>query len=76
MLWLPLDPNRCRLICKVLLPSLLVAPLGFSDRILASVLGPLPNLLQAIFYGMQAASALGITVSLAMIVLLIFRDEK
>ena len=70
---LPLDNRRSRVICRVLLPSLLVAPVGFCDRILAALRGPNPAGLQAFFYGLQALSALGITLSLALIVVLIFR---
>lgn len=69
---LPLDARRSRLICRVLLPSLLVAPIAFCDRILAILYGANPSGLQAFFYGLQALSALGITLSLVLIVVLIF----
>jgi hypothetical protein len=73
---LPLKESRSKLICKVLVPSLLVAPAAFCDRTLAILVGRIPFVLQAVCYGLQAVSALGITVSLAGIVILLFRDGK
>ncbi len=54
---LPVDARRSRLICRVLLPSLLVAPVGFCDRILAVLRGANPPGMQAFFYGLQALSS-------------------
>jgi hypothetical protein len=76
LLVLPLEESRSKIICRALLPSLLVAPLGFCDRTLAILVGTVPWVLQAFFYGLQAVSALGITASLALIVVLLFRDRK
>ena len=73
---LPPPESRSRIICKVLLPTLLIAPVAFCDRILAMLVGTIPFALQAIFFILQAVSALGITVSLALIVILLFRDGK
>jgi hypothetical protein len=66
-----LEPRAVRrtAICRVLLPSLLVAPVAFCDRILTLLLGSIPALGQAGFYGLQAISAFGITVALLMLVL-------
>jgi hypothetical protein len=72
---LPLPESRSRIICRVLLPSLLIAPVAFCDRILAILVGTIPFVLQAFFFILQAVSALGITVSLALIVILLFRDS-
>ena len=73
---LPLPESRSRIICRVLLPSLLIAPVAFCDRILAILVGPIPFALQAIFFILQAVSALGITVSLVVIVILLFGDAN
>jgi hypothetical protein len=73
---LPLAERRTKIVCQVLLPSLLVAPVGFCDRALAVVVGPIPGALQAFFYGLQAISALGITVSIALMVVWLFQDGK
>jgi hypothetical protein len=62
MIALPVDMPRARTIYRVLLPALLVAPIGFSDRVLSIFLGPIPFGLQVFFYGLQAVSALGNTV--------------
>src|SRR5688572_6158457 len=43
MIVLPVDAGRTRTIYRVLLPSLLIAPVGFSDRVSAVVLGSLPT---------------------------------
>ncbi len=76
LLLLPLPESRTQIICRLLLPSLLVAPAAFCDRILALLVGRIPFVLQALFYSLQAVSALGITVSLTLIVLWLFRDGK
>jgi hypothetical protein len=73
---LPLPESRSRIICKLLLPSLLIAPVAFCDRILAILVGTIPFGLQAFFFSLQAISALGITVSLALIVILLFRSGE
>jgi hypothetical protein len=73
---LPVGESRSRTICGILLPSLLVAPVAFCDRALAILVGPIPIGLQAAFFSMQAVSALGITVSLALIVVFLLRDGK
>lgn len=75
MILLPLREDRAKLICKILLPSLLIAPVGFTDRALIAIVGPMPFALQAFLYGLQALSALGITVGLAMITVLLFRGR-
>jgi hypothetical protein len=66
LLWLPSDQRRTRLICRVLLPSLLLAPVAFCDRALSVVLGSIPFALQVLLYCLQAASAMGITASLGL----------
>ena len=76
MIVLPMGDHRSKLICRILLPSLLIAPIGFTDRALIAVMGPIPFGLQAFFYALQAISALGITVSLALIVTSLFRQPK
>lgn len=73
---LPLPTNGSRIICRILIPSLLVAPVAFCDRTLAILVGNIPFMLKAFFYGVQAVSALGITVSLVFIVNGLFRDSK
>jgi hypothetical protein len=70
---LPLDERRTKLICKLLLPSLLIAPVAFSDRTLEILLGSMAPGLQACFYGLQAVSALGITMSLVLMVAWVLR---
>ena len=76
MILLPLGEDRSKLICRILLPSLLIAPVGFTDRALSAVVGPIPFALQAFFYGLQALSALGLTIALALIVVWLFQDRK
>ena len=76
LLVLPLQEGRTRLICRLLLPSLLVAPVAFCDRLLTVVGGPIPFALQAVFYLLQAVSALGVTVALALIVIWLVRDGR
>lgn len=71
MIVLALDPDRMRTIYRVLLPSLLIAPIGFSDRVSAVVLGPIPSALQVVFYGLQAISAAGLTVALVLMLVAI-----
>jgi hypothetical protein len=73
---LPLSESRSRIICRILLPSLLIAPVAFCDRTLAVLVGTIPFGIQAFFFILQAVSALGITVSLALIVILLFRDDS
>lgn len=76
MILLPLREDRSKLICRILLPSLLIAPIGFTDRALIAVIGPIPFALQAFFYMLQAVSALGLTASLALITMLLFRGGR
>jgi hypothetical protein len=71
----PLKDGHATKICKLLLPSLLVAPLAFCDRLLVILLGAVPVAVQAVFFALQAVSALGITVSLALVVLWLVRDR-
>jgi hypothetical protein len=73
---LPPPVSRSKLVCKLLVPSLLVAPVAFCDRTFAILGGTLSAVLQAFFYGMQAVSAIGITVSLALIVFSLFQAKK
>jgi hypothetical protein len=73
MVALPLDAARSRTIYRVLLPALLIAPVAFTDRVLSIVRGSIPHGLQVFFFGLQAVSALGITVSLVLIVIAILR---
>jgi hypothetical protein len=70
---LPQPERRVKVICKILLPSLLLAPVAFSDRSLVIVLGKIPFVLQALFFGLQAVSALGISASLAMMVVFLLK---
>jgi hypothetical protein len=72
---LPLDPGRTSTICRVLLPSFLIAPIAFCDRLIVVFSGAIPFAVQAFFYALQAASALGITLGLGLIVLSLFRLE-
>src|SRR5262245_48558925 len=58
---LALEPARVRPIHRVLLPSLLISPIAFCDRVASVVLGPIPFALQAVFFVLQVLSALGIT---------------
>ena len=76
MLVLPLDQSRIRAIYRVLLPSLLISPIAFSDRVSSILLGSIPLALQVSFYALQALSALGITVSLVLMVVAIFRPRR
>src|SRR5262245_34956996 len=76
MIVLPVREGRAKLICRILLPSLWIAPIGFTDRALIAMMGPIPFGLQVFFYALQAISALGITVSLALIVTSLFRQPK
>lgn len=76
LLVLPLKAGRSTTICRVLLPSLLISPLAFCDRMSAILLGPIPAAVQALFYALQTASASGITLGLGLIVLWLFRREK
>jgi hypothetical protein len=63
------EPGRASTICRVLLPSFLIAPIAFCDRLLVIFAGAIPLAVQAFFYALQAASALGITLGLGLIVL-------
>jgi len=54
----------------------LIAPIAFCDRLLFILAGAIPSALQASFYALQAASALGITLGLGLIVLSLFRLEQ
>ena len=76
MIALRLDTTRTKTIYRVLLPSLLVAPVGFSDRVLSLVRGSIPLALQVGFYALQAVSALGITVSLIVMLIAILRHQR
>lgn len=73
MIVMPLDAGRVRTTYRVLLPSLLIAPIAFGDRVSAIVLGSIPFALQVAFYSLQALSALGITVSLVLMLAAILR---
>jgi hypothetical protein len=73
---LPPEAGRSTTICRVLLPSFLLAPLAFCDRILVILAGEIPSAIQAFFYTLQAASALGITGGLGLIVISLFRRER
>ncbi|GEM_PF-4769327 len=75
MIVLALDDARVRTIYRILLPALLIAPIGFSDRASAVVFGSIPSALQVVFYGLQAISALGLTVSLVLMLAAIVRKE-
>jgi hypothetical protein len=72
---LPLEAKHSTTICRMLLPSFLIAPIAFCDRVLVILAGRIPSSLQAFFYALQAASALGITLGLGLIVLSLFRRE-
>jgi hypothetical protein len=63
-------------ICRILLPSLLIAPIAFCDRILAVIMGLTQIPFQFIFYALQAASALGITIALTQIVVSLFQSKE
>lgn len=76
LIMLPIGEPRTRRICQWLLPSLLIAPVAFSDRTLDILVGPIPKGIQAIFYGLQAVSALGITICLAMMIFFLAGPEK
>jgi len=72
---LPLEASRSTTICRVLIPSLLIAPIAFCDRILVILAGTMPSAVQPFFYALQAASALGITVGLGLIVVSLYQRE-
>lgn len=76
MIALALDASRCRTVYRVLLPSLLIAPVGFSDKVSAVVCGPIPITLQVGFFGLQALSALGITIALTLMLVAVLRDRS
>jgi hypothetical protein len=74
---LPLEASRCTAICRVFLPSFLIAPIAFCDRIWVAVVGAIPAALAGVFYVLQAASALGITLRLGLMVFsLVRRDQQ
>jgi hypothetical protein len=74
---LPAESGRSTTICRLLLPSFLIAPIAFCDRLLAILAGAaIPSAVQAFFYALQAASALGITLGLFLIVLSLFRRDQ
>ena len=75
MIVMGLEAARIRNIYRILLPSLLIAPFAFGDRVTAIVLGSIPFGLQAGFYILQALSALGITVALILMLAAILRRE-
>jgi hypothetical protein len=64
------------MICRIMLPSFLIAPIAFCDRVLVILAGSIPASLQGFFYALQAASALGITWGLVLMVLSMFRREQ
>jgi hypothetical protein len=70
---LPPEARRSTMICRMLLPSFLIAPIAFCDRVLVILAGSIPTPLQGFFYALQAASALGITLGLGLMVLSLFR---
>jgi hypothetical protein len=72
---LALEASRSTTICQVLLPSFLIAPIAFSDRLLVILAGAIPSAAQEFFYALQAASALGITLGIGLIVVSVFRGE-
>ena len=72
----PPEAGRRMAICRVLVPSFLIAPIAFCDRLLVVLTGSIPSAVQAIFYALQAASALGITLGLGLIVLSLFGREQ
>ena len=73
---LPLEAKRNSTICRLLLPSFLIAPIAFCDRLLAVCTGSIPSGVQGLFYALQAASALGISLGLGRIVFSLFRLEQ
>jgi hypothetical protein len=73
---LPPEASRITMICRMLLPSFLIAPIAFCDRVLVILAGSVPAALQGFFYALQAASALGITLGLGLMVLSLFRCEQ
>jgi hypothetical protein len=73
---LPLEAGRSTTICRLLLPSFLIAPIAFCDRVLVVLAGAIPSAVQALFFALQAASALGITLGLGLIVLSLFRHQE
>jgi hypothetical protein len=70
---LPPEASRSTMICRMLLPSFLIAPIAFCDRVLVILAGSIPTALQGFLYALQAASALGITLGLGLMVLSLFR---
>jgi hypothetical protein len=70
---LPPEASRSTTICRMLLPSFLIALFAFCDRVLVIFARSIPTALQGFFYALQAASALGITLGLALMVLSLFR---
>lgn len=76
LILLPPTAARCMLICRVLLPSFVIAPIAFGDRVLIVFAGPISFPIQGCFYALQAASALGITLGLGLMVLSLIRRER
>ena len=76
LILVPPEPSRSTTICRMLLPSFLIAPIAFCDRVLVILAGGIPAGAQAFFYALQAASALGITLGLGLIVLSLFKIEE
>ena len=73
---LPPEASRSTMICRILLPSFMIAPIAFCDRVLVILAGSIPAALQGFFYTLQAASALGITLGLGLMVLSLFQREQ
>jgi hypothetical protein len=73
---LPPEASRSTMICRMLLPSFLIAPIAFCDRVLVILAGSIPAALQGFFYALQAASALGITLGLGLMVISLFRRDQ
>jgi hypothetical protein len=76
MILMQLDAARVRNIYRILLPSLLIAPIAFGDRVSGIVLGSIPLPVQVVFYSLQAISALGITVSLVLMLTATLRADS
>jgi hypothetical protein len=73
---LALDAARSRTINRILSPSLLIAPIAFTNRVWLIVFGSIPQPIQIACYALQAVSALGITVSLVLMLVAILRPGK
>lgn len=75
MIVIDLGEVAVRRIYRILLPSLLIAPLAFGDRVASIVFGAIPFGLQAAFYALQAISALGITAGLTLMLIALVRNK-